>query len=105
VFVVGPLFTKLSLSDYFASSGTWRYLSNIIFRHEHFLPGVFEQLPLKGVNGSLWTLAAEVMMYFSIPALFVVGFLNAQTVATMCIVIGAKVWFDLDSGRWAQSYF
>jgi peptidoglycan/LPS O-acetylase OafA/YrhL len=80
-------------------------LSNIVFRHEHFLPGVFAQLPLKGVNGSLWTLATEVMMYFSIPALFVVGLLNAQTVATLCIVIGAKLWFDLDSGRWAQSYF
>ena len=44
-------------------------------------------------------------MYLSIPALFVVGLLNAQTMATLCIVIGAKLWFDIDTGRWSQSYF
>jgi peptidoglycan/LPS O-acetylase OafA/YrhL len=105
IFVIGPLFTTLSLSEYFSASQTWKYLSNMLLRHELYLPGVFQKLPNQGVNGSLWTLLAEVMMYLSIPALFVVGLLNAQTVATLCIVIGAKLWFDLDTGRWSQSYF
>ncbi len=105
LFIVGPLFTMLSISEYFASGQTWRYLNNALLRHELYLPGVFQSLPIKGVNGSLWTLLAEVMMYLSIPALFVVGLLNAQTVATLGIVLGAKLWFDLDSGNWNLSYF
>jgi peptidoglycan/LPS O-acetylase OafA/YrhL len=105
IFVFGPLLTTLSMSEYFSSTQTWKYVANIFLRHELYLPGVFEKLPNQGVNGSLWTLLAEVMMYLSIPALFVVGLLNAQTVATLCIVIGAKLWFDLDTNRWSQSYF
>jgi peptidoglycan/LPS O-acetylase OafA/YrhL len=105
IFVIGPLFTTLSLGEYFSTKQTWKYLSNMLLRHELYLPGVFQKLPIQGVNGSLWTLLAEVMMYLSIPALFVVGLLNAQTVATLCIVVGAKLWFDLDSGHWNQSFF
>jgi peptidoglycan/LPS O-acetylase OafA/YrhL len=67
VFVVGIIFTTLSLSDYLSSTQTHRYfLKNItlFFGVDHHLPGVFTEVPFKGaVNGSLWTLPYEVKMY------------------------------------------
>lgn len=64
VFVVGPLSTTLPLGEYFSATGTWLHLSNAIFVIRHALPGVFEQNPFPvAVNGSLWTLPVEAVMY------------------------------------------
>ena len=60
VFVVGPLFTQVSLSEYFASQQTWDYLlnANLLNIHTQFeLTGVFAKAPYPSkVNASLWTL-------------------------------------------------
>ncbi len=66
VFVLGPLVTTLPLGAYFSAGQTWRYLGNIVLfpRIHHDLPGVFAQNPFPGaVNGSLWSLPVEVLMY------------------------------------------
>lgn len=64
VFVIGPLATTLSLGDYFEHSRTWRYFRTLlILPLQYELPGVFENLPHKAVNGSLWTLQHEVRCY------------------------------------------
>ncbi len=105
VFVVGPLVTSLSTQEYFAAPQTWAYLKNAVLQHQLYLPGVFTNLPLAGVNGSLWTLLAEALMYLSIPALFVLGLLNAQILATLCIVIAFKLWFDLGATEWSRLFF
>ncbi len=66
VFVLGPLVTTLPLRTYFTSGETWRYLGNIVLfpRIHHTLPGVFADNPFPGaVNGSLWSLPVEVLMY------------------------------------------
>ena len=64
VFVMGPLVTTLSTEEYFASSQTWRYLVNLVLLQAHGLPGVFAAVPYPGVvNGSVWTLRAEVICY------------------------------------------
>lgn len=69
VFVLGPLVTSFSVGDYFASPGTWRYLRlAVLAPAENVLPGVFENLPYPGaVNGSLWTLRYEFLMYLLVP--------------------------------------
>ncbi len=70
--VLGPVFTKLSLSAYFADAGTWRYLWNVALYPIYNLPGVFAQTKYPvAVNGSLWSLPAEVLMYILTP--FVLG--------------------------------
>ena len=71
-FVIGPLFTSLTLSDYFGSVGTWKYLSMIFLAPiSNVLPGVFETLPYpSAVNGSLWTLRYEFLMYLLVPLLY-----------------------------------
>jgi peptidoglycan/LPS O-acetylase OafA/YrhL len=64
--VLGPLVTTLSSGEYFASSGTWTYLTNntLLFPQQYALPGVFADnaYPV-AVNGSLWCLPVEVLGY------------------------------------------
>jgi peptidoglycan/LPS O-acetylase OafA/YrhL len=60
-FVMGPLVT--TAPDYFANPETWRYLVNLVLLPADGLPGVFESNPLVAVNGSVWTLRAEVICY------------------------------------------
>lgn len=68
-FVLGPLITTAPIADYFASSQTWVYLTNIfMFDPQYQLPGVFQAQPLSdAVNGSLWTLRAEFLCYLAVP--------------------------------------
>ena len=59
-------------NDYFFSFGTWKYLSLIFLAPiSNVLPGVFEALPYpNAVNGSLWTLRYEFLMYLLVPLLY-----------------------------------
>jgi peptidoglycan/LPS O-acetylase OafA/YrhL len=65
--VLGPLTTSLSLGDYFAHPGFSDYFRNIQLDMHYNLPGVFSQNHLQAVNGSLWTLKFEVVMYAALP--------------------------------------
>lgn len=75
--VYGPVFTTLTLGEYFARLGTWTYVPrNVTLVSLQFgLPGVFEDLPYPvAINGSLWTLVYEVACYGGV---FVAGMLGA----------------------------
>ncbi|WP_158816825.1 acyltransferase [Methylocapsa sp. S129] len=67
-FVLGPLMTDLSRSAYFSDAGAWLYLANIAFYPADRLPGVFTAniAPME-INGSLWSLPAEMSMYLILP--------------------------------------
>ncbi len=76
-FVIGPMVTSWRLDNYLTSAKTWEYLKNILLITEYELPGVFNQNVYPDVvNGSLWTLPLEVMMYMGVLALGLVGFLR-----------------------------
>lgn len=73
----GPVFTKLTLSDYFSQPQTWTYIPrNVTLVSLQFgLPGVFDDLPYPtAINGSLWTLVYEVACYAGV---FLAGVLGA----------------------------
>lgn len=73
VFIVGPIFTSLSISEYFSNSVAWSYFKNIIFNVQYFLPGVFSHNPYpNAINGSLWTLPVQMSLYVMLPIIFTV---------------------------------
>lgn len=69
VFILGPIMSTLSPSDYFGNPNTWRYLKNLILSPVYALPGVFtDYIYPNAINGSLWTLPVEFTMYLVLPA-------------------------------------
>ncbi len=82
MFILGPMFTTLTVSDYFAHPQFWPYLKNIILSPVFYLPGVLEHARVaNAVNGSLWSLPVEFFMYL--------------------VVIGLGLLFR--SGRWVYA--
>ena len=64
ILVLGPVMTTLPTREYFANPRTWEYLQNIGLYIIYYLPGVFEHLRVpNAVNGSLWSLPVEFLMY------------------------------------------
>lgn len=64
VFLLGPLMTDLSYSEYLMNKQTWLYLFNCILKPTHVLPGVFtNNIWGNTVNGALWTLPVEFALY------------------------------------------
>lgn len=94
IFLIGPLVTTLSISNYFQNPQTWNYLKIItIFGIGSYytLPGVFTSNILPdAVNGSLWTLPLEFKMYILV---FITGFtakflkLHNKTILVIILVI------------------
>lgn len=73
--VMGPLLTDLPLKEYFTRTETWRYIvySFRIFMvaRTECLPGVFTHNPAGcAVNGSLWTIWVEEILYVLLIAFF-----------------------------------
>lgn len=76
VFMLGPYFTNLPLSDYFKAQDTWDYLYRniLLIRTEYSLPGVFLNNPYTPhVNGALWSLRYEIKMYALLAVMSVIG--------------------------------
>ena len=81
VFLLGPVVTTLPALEYLTSSELYGFLfRNITLVSLHFtLPGVFENLPVAGaVNGSLWTLPAEFLLYVLLSVFGVAGILFSR---------------------------
>ncbi|MEO8460977.1 MAG: acyltransferase [Dokdonella sp.] len=80
-FVIGALYTTLPLGDYLLHPEVRGYvIRNIQFGTDLLwnLPGVFTDHPKQTVNGSLWTLPAEVRMYTWVAILGLLGILRRR---------------------------
>lgn len=98
-FVIGPLFTTLPLREYFSHAQTWGYVwSNLHFgpRLAWLLPGVFADHPVAVVNGSIWTLPVEALMYVCVALFGVAGLLARRAmlpaVLALLFVCAAVAW-------------
>lgn len=73
VFIVGPLITRLPIKEYLLHPMTADYLKNILLKTEYYLPGCMEGYAYpNAVNGSLWTLPIEFLLYLLLPLTVVV---------------------------------
>ncbi|HWS77843.1 MAG TPA: acyltransferase [Thermomonas sp.] len=87
--IVGPLFTTLDAAGYFSSADVHRYITrNLAFSSEMAwtLPGVFTDHRMTSVNGSLWTLPAEMRMYLLVAAMGVFGLLRNWRFGTVALL-------------------
>lgn len=69
----GVFFTTLSAKAYFTSTELYKYLAaNICFMNflQPDLPGVFSNNIIHAVNGSLWTMKVEVLLYLTVPPIY-----------------------------------
>src|SRR5688572_1487341 len=114
VFVLGPLLT--TVADYWSSPQTWKYLwKNITLgRTQYFLPGVFEALPSKAVNGSLWSLPIEFRLYLLLGLLAVLRMFRPNRFNALYILamaLGFMIYGDQalkpekSNLAWCTAYF
>lgn len=87
-FIIGPMFTTLSLGEYFAADRLWVHFQNnvLLWSLIYDLPGVFVGHPAAGVNGSLWTLAIELKCYIVIGLLCGFGVMRRRFVYLALVV-------------------
>ena len=101
VIIIGPLFTKLPIVEYFKQS--WIFALKNVFLNPHFqLADVFSDNPYQNViNGSLWTLPIEMMCYFMVPMIIGVysAIKKAKKVFGVVFLVGLTAllyaWFVL----------
>jgi len=88
-YVLGAVFTRLPLSTYWSSGDTFRYVYiNVQFgtNLRWNLPGVFQHNFYPGaVDGSIWTLPAEVRMYAWVAILGALGILRRRWFANLVL--------------------
>jgi peptidoglycan/LPS O-acetylase OafA/YrhL len=115
-FVLGPWATSLALSAYFADSGTYAYVvSNFtMINPTHSLPGVwFTKWGAGGaIDGPLWTLPCEVVMYIMVLLLGLLRAIDLRVIAILIVFGMGGIWFDTASSEyfsgsalWLLSFF
>lgn len=88
-FVLGALFTTLSIRDYFTNNAVYKHFVGITLlpNLSPSLPGVFENNPYGSViNGSLWTLKYEFLCYIAIAVLGICKLLNKKFVIPLLVI-------------------
>lgn len=88
--IIGPIFSSVSLAEYYSSKSTWRYLQTISTILSLQLPGVVDYDGGDTINGPIWTLHFEWMCYIILGALAFVGVLAKRWVF-LAIYIAAIV--------------
>lgn len=68
ILILGPVVSNLSAGDYFAHPALTFHLWNLALYPVYYLPGVFTDSHVaNAVNGSLWSLPIEFLMYLTVP--------------------------------------
>jgi peptidoglycan/LPS O-acetylase OafA/YrhL len=98
-FVLGPIVATVPMRVYFHHPATYRYLANIGLYVSYYLPGCFEHVPIaNAVNGSLWSLPAEVLMYIILGGLGWVSLLKRRVfMLAFCGGVGVAALYFLRS--------
>ncbi|WP_053844338.1 acyltransferase family protein [Paracidovorax avenae] len=96
VCVVGWAMTRLPATEYWTHPGTWlNFFNNAAgIATVQVLPGVFESNPFaRAVNGSLWSIRYELLMYVLLSAAGVAGGLRRRWIFPVAALGMAAWWF------------
>ena len=104
--VLVPMVSRLSYSEFLASSQTWIYLVRnlsleVLFNSSGsvwLLPGAFESHQNQAVNGSLWSLFAEVRLYGISLLAALVGAYRFPVIGKVLAWVG--LIYVLQNGAW-----
>jgi len=96
VVFLGPAYSSLGFVEYFTDSSTSNYIRTSWLKIQYRLPGVFEMNPRHAVNGSLWTLPVEVLMYFGVLLLGLLGMLKRFEVLLIVACLLVLHFFLMD---------
>src|SRR5947199_1319265 len=114
VLAIGPLVTNLPMSEYLAKPETWLFLLHNAALDIHYnrLPGVvFWAGNIGGiVNGPLWSLPCEALLYLMLFGLGVCRLLTLPVTLLLLAVGIAALWFDtagetFGSALWLLGFF
>ena len=97
-FILGPLVTSLPQELYWSDPRTYLFvLRNVTLVSLQFtLPGVFETLPFKAVEGSIWTLFHEVVCYLGVFVLGILGLLRKRLWMIGFFLAYFALWFAIE---------
>ncbi len=91
VFFAGPLLSTFSIQQYFSSKESWLYLFTASgLRIRMNLPGVFSSSHffIDAFNASLWTVALEIKLYFSLGILLGLGIFKSKKLSiVICLLV------------------
>lgn len=88
IFILGPLLTTTSLSNYFTNKKTFLYLLNALMIPYHSLPGVFSNNIFGDtINGALWTLIVEFLCYIFILIIYKIKLLKKNKYYVVFIIL------------------
>ncbi len=115
-FGLGPLVTSLPAANYFSTYDTWDFLiANLLVNTDHnSLPGVWFTGGNIGdiVNGPLWSLPVEMVMYLLVAALGQFRLLRLPVLAALTALGMVCLWFDtatyyefIGSVGWMLAFF
>lgn len=102
-FIIGPICTNLSLSQYFSEKETYEYIYNVVTLKlwgtqqlgYYELPGVFKTNPFKNtVNGPIWTIPVFVYAYMLMLALHLIGVTQKKFAVILFILISIDSIFN-----------
>jgi peptidoglycan/LPS O-acetylase OafA/YrhL len=113
---LGPFVSALPAGEYFRHPDTWRYViwNLLMDADQNSLPGVrFSGFPAGAVvDGPLWTLPCEVLMYLMVCALGLARLIRLPAIALLIVAGMVCVWFDttsidgvLPSAGWLLPFF
>ncbi len=103
-FVVGPLFTRLPLNEYFGSWSVWLYpvqVTSVVRVMAAHLPLVLGNEGLSFTNVSLWTLYYELACYIGLFIAGVAGLLAPRRFAWL-LLLWAPTYFVGRYGPWPE---
>lgn len=94
--IIGATVTTLAPHDYWSHNQTWNFFwRNLVLDLQNSLPGVFDRNPFgNAVNGSLWTLPGEWVLYCMIAVLGLCGVLSQPAAAAAVMVVLIAVLYE-----------